>query len=272
MGKRWKALTLVPWVLMAGCTPALNLDHKADRTQSPAKDARWLTLIVKAEEGIEPQPVTLEYESEKCKEPRSYGVGGQSQSGVSLMRASQYEKISLDRAPENDVYKARFAIDAGGSCQWKLVSLEASFKYRSNHRLVKGKEAISYKEKFVFRNEKDSIRTPNVKARATYFPVIYVHDDPSENTFRLERKFMFFPPTLDPSESGTMTLEPKVFGDMAMTVSENPQSRRNYVVGYPDGAKGTSWSRDGVGVEDERMQCLLPPAKQNCDQFSPIER
>ncbi|MFE1570783.1 hypothetical protein [Comamonas odontotermitis] len=272
MGKRWKALALVPWVFLVGCTPASNLDHKADRTQNPAKDARWLTLIVKAGDGIEPQPVTLEYESEKCEEPRSYGVGGQSQSGVALMRASHYEKISLDRAPENHVYKARFAIDAGGSCQWKLVSLETSFKYRSHHPLAQGKEAISNREKFAFRSEKDSVRTPNVRVNFEYFPVVYLHDHPSENRFRLQKKSMFFPPSLDPSESGTMTLEPKVFGDMAMTVGEDPQSRRNYVVAYPDGAKGTSWSRDVVGVEDKRMQCLLSPAKQNCARFSPIKR
>lgn len=272
MRKRWKTLPLAACVFIIGCTPAWDLDHKADRTQSPAKDARWLTLIVKAESGVEPQPVTLEYESEKCKEARSYGVGGQSQSGVALMRASNYEKISLVRAPESHVYQARFAIDAGGSCQWKLVSLETAFKYQSNHQLVKGKEAISHKAQFTFRNQKDSVRIPNLNVSYEYFPVIYIKDDPSENEFRLQAKSLFFPPSLDPSESGTMILKPKVFVDRAMTVREDPQDRRSYLVGYPDGATGTSSYRDGVGVEDERMQCLLSPAKRDCTQFNPIKR
>lgn len=254
---------------VAGCAATWDLDQKADRTQSPSSNARWLTLVMNAEDGVEPMPVTLEYESEKCKEPRSYGVGGQSQSGVTLMRALNFEKINLVREPASDTYKARFPIDAGGSCQWKLVSLETSFKYRSAHRLAQGKEAISNREKFRFRNEKDSVHSPNVRMRYAYFPVILMEDDPSNNKIRLQPKSLFFPPSFDPSASGMMILEVKVFGDMAMTVRTAPQDSRRYLVTYPDGATSTSSSRDTIGVEDERMQCLLSSGKQSCAQYVP---
>lgn len=74
---------------VASCSSAVDPDRQADRTQSPAADARWLTLVMKAEEGIEPRPVTLEYVSDTCQEARPYGVGGQSQSGTALMRATR---------------------------------------------------------------------------------------------------------------------------------------------------------------------------------------
>jgi hypothetical protein len=257
---------------LVGCTSASDLDRKADRTQSPTADARWLTLIVKAADGVEPQPVTLQYVSEKCKEATSYGVGGQSQSGTAMMRALNFEKIDLVREAAGDAYKARFAIDAGGACQWKLASLETSFKYRSSHRLVKGKEVISHRNEFNFRSAKDSIRTPNVRAEFVYFPVILVKDDPSKNEVRLRPKSLFFPPNLDPSTSGTMTLEVRVFEDMAMTVRAAPQDTHRYLVTYPDGATGTSPYMDMVGVEDARMQCLLSTGKKSCAEYDPRRR
>ena len=257
---------------LAGCTSASDLDRKADRTQSPSADARWPTLIVKAVDGVEPQPVTLQYASEKCKEATHYGVGGQSQSGTAMMRALNFEKVELVRAASGNAYKARFAIDAGGACQWKLVSMETSFKYRSKHRLVKGKEVISHGNEFNFRSAKDAIRTPNVKAEFAYFPVILVKDDPSKNELRLRPKSLFFPPNLDPSASGTMTLEVRVVEDMAMTVRADPQESHRYLVTYPDGATGTSPYLDAVGVEDERMQCLLSAGKKSCAEYSPRRR
>lgn len=269
MKKKLSIPLLVLCFSMASCTSALDLDQKADRTQSPSANARWLTLIVNAEAGVEPLPVTLAYESEKCQEARSYGVGGQSQSGTALMRALNFEKVNLVREPAGDAYTARFAIDAGGSCQWRLVSLETSFKYKSRNPLAKGKEVISNRNKFEFRSEKNSVRTPNVKMTYAYFPVIFVKDDPSKNEVRLRAKSLFYPPSLDPSASGTMTLELKVFDDMAMTVRAAPQDSHRYLVTYPDGAIGTSSSGDVVGVEDERMQCLLSFGGARCAQYSP---
>lgn len=257
---------------MVGCAPALDLDQKADRTQSPPADARWLTLVVKPEGGLEPLPVSLEYESEKCEEARSYGVGGQSQSGTALMRASNFGKVELVREPADGEYKARLAIDAGGPCQWKLVSLETSFKYRSRNPLVNGREVVSHGNKIEFRSRKDSVRSPNVRMRFEYFPVVFVKDDPSKNEVRLQPKSGFFPPSFDPSASGTMSLEPRVFDDMAMTVRTAPGDSRSYLVTYPDGATGTSPYMDLVGVEDKRMQCLLSSGKRRCDEFSPRRR
>ncbi|RIX84706.1 hypothetical protein [Acidovorax cavernicola] len=257
--------------VLAGCASALDLDQKADRTQSPAANARWLTLVMKGNEGVEPLPVTLEYESEKCKEPRSYGVGGQSQSGTMLMRATHFEHVNLIKESVGDAYKARFAIDAGGSCQWKLVSLETSFKYRSNHPLAKGKEATSFRSRFRFGSEKNAVRTPGLRAELSYFPVIYIREDPSKNEVRLRSKSLFLPPSFDPPTSATLYLETNVFGDMAMTVRAAPQDRRSHLVTYPDGATGSSSSEGMVGVEDERMQCLLSSGKsQNrCAAYSP---
>jgi len=254
---------------VASCTTAMDPGRKADRTQNPSADARWLTLVVNAGDGIEPQPVTLEYESEKCKEARSYGVGGQSRSGTASMRALSFEKVNLVREPGGNSFRAHFAIDAGGNCQWKLVSLEASFKYKSSHRLAEGKEAFSHRNRFDFRGGKDSVRSPNVRMQYAYFPVILVKDTPQENEVRLRAKSLFFPPSLDPSSSGTMLLELKVFGDMAMTVRADPQDSRRYLVTYPDGTTGASSSVDTIGVEDERMQCLLSSGKTLCASYSP---
>lgn len=272
MKKRLGIPLFVICSFLVGCTSASDLDRKADRMQSPSADARWLTLIVKAADGVEPQPVTLQYASEKCKEATRYGVGGQSQSGTAMMRALNFEKVDLVREAAGDAYKARFAIDAGGACQWKLVSLETSFKYRSNHRLVKGKEVISHRNEFNFRSAKDAIRTPNVRAEFAYFPVIVLKDEPSKNELRLRPKSLFFPPNLDPSESGTMTLEVKVFEEMAMTVHADPHESYRYLVTYPDGATGTNTSIDTVGVEDARMQCLLSSGKKSCAEYSPRRR
>ena len=251
---------------------ASDAAEKADRTQNPSADARWLALIVKADVGVTPLPATLEYESEKCRELRSYGVGGQSQSGSTMMRALNFEHVDLVKEPEGSSYKARFAIDAGGRCEWKLVSLETSFVFKSSHPLAKGMEVRANRKTFSFRDRKDAVRAPNVRMQLPYFPVILVKDDPRQNELRLREKGLFIPPSFAPSASGMMILEWKVFDDKAMLVREDTESRYRYFVTYPDGATGTNTSVGQVGVEDERMQCLLTSGKQNCDQFAPRER
>lgn len=103
----------------------------------------------------------------------------------------------------------------------------------------------------------------------SYFPVILVGNTSSDTRIRLQARSLFLPPSLDPSASGILTLEPKVFDDMAMTVRADPQDRHRYRVTYPDGATSTSSSEGMVGVNDERMQCLLSSAKKDCAQYSP---
>ena len=260
-------------MLVMGCASATSDDaQSADRTQSPGADARWLTLIVKGSEGVTPQPVTLEYESEKCQESRPYGVGGQSQSGRTRMRAVNFEQIKLIKQPDGNDYKARFAIDAGGRCQWKLVSLEAAFVFRSGHAQANGKEVRSNRTTFSFRDRKDAVRAPNVRMQLPYFPVILVKDDPRQNELQLRSKGLILPPGFDPSASGMMILEWQVFDDKAMLVREDTESRYRYFVTYPDGATGTNTSLGQVGVDDERMQCLLTAEKKNCDLFVPRKR
>ncbi|QIL82265.1 hypothetical protein G7047_21755 [Diaphorobacter sp. HDW4A] len=272
MKKKSAFLLMMMGALLAGCTVASEQEHKADRTQSPAVNARWLTLIVKAGNGVTPQPVTLQYESEQCKESRSYGVGGQSQSGTTMMRALNFEKIDLVREPESDAYKARFAIDAGGSCGWKLVSLETSFKYTSGHALVHGQELLSHRTTFTFRSSKNAVTTPNVRVSRIWFPVIAVDDDLAKNTLHLRARSLFIPPDLNPSASGSLILEFKVAEDMAMLVRPDPQNRGRVLVTYPDGATGTESSIGYVGVDDERMICLLAEKKRDCEAIKLRER
>lgn len=262
-------LTLVLVITMSmGCSFPASLDQDVDRGQSPTEGARWLTLIVQSNEGVEPQPVKLEYESDKCKERRTYGVGGQSQSGAALMKAKTFEEITLVGEAAAG-YKARFAIDAGGRCQWTLITLETSFKFTSKNHLVSENAVVSRRNKIDFRNEKNAVRLPNVKMRIAYFPVIELKDAPLSNTIRLQPASLFLPPSFDPSASGTMMLEVKVIDEMAMTVREDPKDRHRYLVTYPDGAKGASRWRDTVGVEDERMQCLISLPKKDCTSYGP---
>lgn len=206
---------------MIGCTSAFDPEQKADRAQNPPANARWLTLIVNAEDGVEPLPVTLKYQSEECKEMTPYGVGGQSQSGSAPMRAMSFEKIDLVKEPGAGAYKARFAIDAGGRCQWKLQSLETSIRYRD--RLINnGREVISSGYELRFRNEKDAVRSSNVRVQYSYIPVISMRGEPSKSEVRLKLTSGLVPPSFDPATSATMTLEPKVFGDMATTDRRAP--------------------------------------------------
>lgn len=257
---------------LAACSFAREPAPLADRTQDPPADARWVTLIVNAGEGLVPQPVALEYQSEKCEESRSYGVGGQSQSGTALMRAQNFEKVELVREATGNAYKARIAIDAGGPCQWKLVSLDASFRHQSRHPLVPGKEVSTLAKQFYFRSGRDAIRTPGVRVKLAYFPVIFLRDQPLPNEMRLQPLSLYLPTHLDPTGSLTLMLEPRVAADKAMVVRADPQDSRWYLMTYPDGATGRSYSRDVIGVEDERMQCLLSASAQNCERFSPRTR
>lgn len=208
---------------MVSCTSALGPGQEADRTQSPPTNARWLTLIMKAEDDVEPAPVSLKYESEKCKEVSHYGVGGQSQSGSTLMRALNFEKIDLVREPVSSTYKARIAIDAGGRCQWKLVSLETSIRYKSRNHLINGREVLSGRYELEFMNRKDSVRSSSARVQYSYIPVILVKGEPLKNEARLDLISGLIPPSFDPSTSITMTLEPKVFGDMAKTIRAAPK-------------------------------------------------
>ena len=265
------------WVCLFAACSACAVEtaekaEKADRTQNPPVDARWLELIMKTDAGVTPLPATLEYESGKCQEMRAYGVGGQSQSGSTMMRAQSFEHVDLVKEPEGHSYKARFAIDAGGRCEWKLVSLETSFMFKSSHPQAKGMEVRSNRATFTFRDRKDAVRAPNVRMKLTHFPVILVRDDPRQNELRLRAEGLFIPPSFDPSASGMMILEWKVLDGMAMLVREDAGSRYRYEVTYPDGATGTDTSVGQVGVDDERMQCLLKPGRRNCDEFAPRKR
>lgn len=261
MKRAWGAPLLAACLLMAGCASALDTSQKADRTQSPAADARWLTLAVTLPEDARPLPVKLHYDSARCKEPRSYGVGGQSQSGVAMMRASHYEDLELVKEPRGNQYKARLAIDAGGPCQWMLTSLETAFAYTSRHPLVQGREVQAHRISFEFAKAKDAIRAPNVRMVFPYVPVIITDDDIPEKELRLAPLGFFLPPTFDPSASGTMYLVFKVHDDKPVTARSILKDRYRYLVSYPDGSTSISPSKTSVGNQDARIRCLVTPAK-----------
>lgn len=274
MKRVWGTQLIAVCFLLAGCASALDTSQKADRTQSPAADARWLTLAVTLPEGARPLPVKLHYDSARCKEPRSYGVGGQSQSGVAMMRASHYEDLELVKDPAGHQYKGHLAIDGGGPCQWMLTSLETAFTYTSRHPLVKGREVKANRISFEFAKAKDAIRAPNVRMVFPYVAVIITDDDASEKELRLAPLGFINPPTFDPSASGTMYLVFKVHDDNPITARPVPQDRYRYLVSYPDGSTSVSHSKNYVGVQDARIRCLIMPVegdekKKDCSNVRP---
>ncbi|MDR2299829.1 MAG: hypothetical protein LBE30_15965 [Comamonas sp.] len=248
-------------------------EPEVDTRQSPAADARWLTLIVQAENDIAPQPVSLEYQAGQCTESRSYGVGGQSQSGRMQMPALHFEKITLSKQTSSQRYQARIALDAGGSCQWKLVGLSTQFKYTSQHAQTKGQELLSQRIKIAFADRKNAVRKLDVLMRFQYFPVIYLADNPAQNSIKLQSGGFPDLPSFDPAESGTLMLQFKVFNDLAMTARVDPQNPYLYLTTYPDGATGATTS---AGVMDERMICLMQTRAagstdlQRCNRYAPV--
>ena len=271
MTKPWRISLLALACGMTAGAWARGLNPETDISQNPAADARWLTLMIEAHEGLELAPVSLEFEARKCEERRAYGVGGQSQSGTTMMKALNFEDIVLERQPDSHRYKARIALDAGGPCQWQLKTLETFFTYRSNLPQVKGQLAKSSRIKIEFRNSKKAERAPNTLMRLDYFPVIFLEDKPAENQLRLRGKTLFFPPDFDPSASGLMKINLKVHEDKVLKASRNPQRPSSYLLHYPDGSTlATTTSRDGVGVTDARMFCLLS-AKPSCDSVPEFE-
>lgn len=239
-------------------------DQPVDRNKSPSADARWVTLILRTQEGVTPEVMTLQYQSKSCKESRAYGVGGGSQSGSMQMLALDFEKINLVRQQEEHRYQARFAIDGGGPCQWLLQTLSVAFKYRSRNVLVKDQEATSWPIEIAFNKQKDARRSLNVRMQLDYFPVIVQSDSVAKNQLRLRPRQLFMLPSFDPAESGILLLQPKVFDELPLIASSDPQSRYQYLLRYPDGSSGKASSLDQVGVNDGKMNCLLQ-GKAKCD-------
>ena len=271
MTSNWRISLLAILVCATGLGRAE--ESEVDTRKSPPDNARWLTLIVQAEDDIAPQPVSLEYQAGQCSELRSYGVGGQSQSGRTRMPAVHFEKIDLSKEPSGQRYRARIALDAGGNCQWKLVGLSTQFKYTSPHAQTWGQELLSQRIQVVFADRKNAVRKLNVRMRFQYFPVIYLADKPEQNSIRLQSSGFPDLPSFDPEESGIMILQFKVFNDLAMTATADPQNRYLYRTTYPDGATG---SANSVGVMDERMICLMETRAaggtdfQRCNRFAPV--
>lgn len=265
MNKKFAAPLLGLFSSMAACTATQA--QQADRTQAPPDNARWVTLIIQAQQGLEPLPITLQYESQKCTENRAYGVGGQSQSGSMQMRALSFEKPQwTNRAGSHD-YQTSFAIDAGGPCQWQLQSLEFRLQYRSSNPLVKGQQAQSDRIDIRFRADKEALRRTNIRMTLDYSPLIIQGDDAAKNQLKLRSKMLFMLPSFDPPESGILMLRTKVFEDMTLTARQNPESRYDYLLQYPDGSSGKASSQDTIGVNDSRMQCLLETGKSSCSKY-----
>ncbi len=246
---------------------AAGLNPATDTRQSPAADARWLSLIVEAQEGLEPGPVSLEYEARQCMENRSYGVGGQSQSGTTKMKALNFEKPTLEKQAGSHNYQVRFALDAGGPCQWQLKAIETSFIYRSSLAQFRGQQLQSARLKINFRDSKKAVRSPDTRITLDYFPVIFVEEKPANSELKLRAKTVFLPPDFDPSALGSVRLRLRMHEDMALTVSRNPQQPSSYLLHYPDGSTLTTNNRSGAGIDDARMRCLLSQRKQRCDQM-----
>ena len=263
----WRSALLALCCCTAANAWAKGLNPDTDTSQSPAADARWLTLIFEAQEGLEPGPVTLEYEARKCMENRSYGVGGQSQSGTTKMKALDFEKPTLQRQPDSHNYQTRFALDAGGPCQWQLRAIETSFVYRSSLAQFRGQQLQSTWLKINFSDSKEAVRAPDTRITLDYFPVIFVEEKPAESELKLRAKTMFLPPDFDPSASGSLRLRIRMHEDKALTVSRDPKQRSSYLLHYPDGSTLTTNYRSGAGVDDARMRCLLSQRKQRCEQM-----
>lgn len=252
---------------LLGLFCSASFAQQADRTQHPAEDARWTTLIVQAQQGLEPQPITLQYESRKCKESRAYGVGGQSQSGSMQMPALSFEKPQWVKSAQSHEYKIRFAVDGGGPCQWQLQYFEFRLQYQSSNPLVKGQQAESARIRIEFRKDRAALRRSNVRMALDYFPVIVMDADAAKNQLKLRPKTLLMLPSFDPPESGVMLLQAKVFEDMALTARKSSENRYDYVLNYPDGSTGKASSQDTIGVDDSRMQCLLETGKSKCSKY-----
>lgn len=266
----------IPLLVILACIAVSGWakESEVDIRQSPPDNARWLTLIIQAEDDIAPQPVSLEYQAGQCTESRSYGVGGQSQSGRMQIPALHFEKITLSKQTSGQRYQSHIALDAGGICQWKLVGLSTQFKYTSQHAQTKGQELLSQRINIVFADRKDAVRNSDVRMRFQYFPVIYLADKHEQNRIRLQSGGFPDLPSFDPVESGIMMLQFQVFNDLAMTARADPQNRYLYRTTYPDGATGSTTS---VGMMDERMICLMQTRAagvtdfQRCKRFAPID-
>ncbi|MEG2047984.1 MAG: hypothetical protein RR100_14130 [Comamonas sp.] len=265
MNKKFAAPLLGLFSSTAACTAALA--QEADRTQAPPDNARWVTLIVQAQEGLQPLPILLKYEAQKCKEERAYGVGGQSQSGSMQMPALNFEKPPWTKKAGSHDYQMSFAIDAGGGCQWQLQSLQFRLQYQSRDLRVKGQQAQSGQIDIDFRNDKSALRRANVRMKLDYFPVVVLDEDAAKNQLRLRAKMLYFLPHFDPQESGIIMLRTQVFEDMTLNARQSPESRYSYLLQYPDGSTGKASSQDTIGVEDSRMQCLLETGKSACSKY-----
>ncbi|MDL5037009.1 hypothetical protein [Comamonas resistens] len=253
--------------LLMLCGPVFAVLAQVDRTHKPAEDARWITLIVQAQEGLQPLPISLKYEAQKCKEERPYGVGGQSQSGSMLMRALSFEKPSWTKKAGSHDYLLSFALDGGGDCQWQLQSLEFRLQYQSRDPRAKNQQAQSGQIDIDFRNDKSALRRADVRMKLDYFPVLVLGDDAAKNQLKLRAKMLYLLPHFDPPESGIIVLRSQVFEDMTLIARQSPEDRYSYLLQYPDGSTGKASSQDTIGVEDSRMQCLLETGKPVCGKY-----
>lgn len=121
MNNTMKPLALLLSVLCNnGCAGTL------DRALAPPSDTQWVNVEVKNPSPYtKPFPLEVVYISHKCMKSSINGVDGSREEKPAYNGA----KVPLQRQGNSDVWRAKVAMNGGGSCEWKLSEFNLGIEY-----------------------------------------------------------------------------------------------------------------------------------------------
>ncbi|MBN7123376.1 hypothetical protein BSU01_16925 [Erwinia billingiae] len=106
---------------VAGC----SMSRAVNKTLSPPTDTKWVSVEVKNPSlYTKPFPLEVRYISYECMKQRISGFDG------SVITEPSYNVIGIPMQQESrDIWKAKVAMNGGGSCKWTLSSVNLGIEY-----------------------------------------------------------------------------------------------------------------------------------------------
>ncbi|WP_285128884.1 hypothetical protein [Leclercia adecarboxylata] len=113
----------------AGC----SISQAVNKTLSPPADTKWVNVEVKnPSRYTKPFPLEVRYISYECMKKRISGADG------SVITEPSYNVIGIPMQQEiGDIWKAKVAMNGGGSCKWTLSAINLGIEYTDASHLGK---------------------------------------------------------------------------------------------------------------------------------------
>jgi hypothetical protein len=112
---------LVPVLFSSACAGTI------DRTLSPPSNSKWVNVEVKnPSRYTKPFPLEVVYISHKCMKSGISGVDGSREEKPSY---NGVKIVLLPSMGNSDYWRAKVAINGGGSCEWKLSEFNLGIEY-----------------------------------------------------------------------------------------------------------------------------------------------